>query len=174
MRAFIAGRREAYDTLIRRHVAKIGAVCRSKLGSRGPIEDMVQESFLRAFRALGTLAEPDKFGSWLYGIATRSCLDWIKAKERTQVSFDALGPGATPDGLRRPDRSEDPGRHDKLLEEIEALPESYREVVLLCYYKKQSYQEMSELLGLSPATINARLTKARALLRERLTGAVEP
>jgi RNA polymerase sigma-70 factor (ECF subfamily) len=163
------GRREAYDELVRRHAAKIGAVCRSRIGSRGPVEDMVQESFLRAFRGLASLDDPEKFASWLYGIAIRACLDWLKAKERGQVSFDALG---DPDVLRKASRDEGLDRNARLHDQIDALPESYREVVLLFYYRKQSYQEMSRLLNLSPAAINARLTKARAMLRERMAGAV--
>jgi RNA polymerase sigma-70 factor (ECF subfamily) len=172
VRATRDGRREAYDELIRRHAAKIGAVCRSRLGSRGPVEDMVQEAFLRGFRALPTLQEPDKFAGWVCGIALRASLDWLKAKERSQVSYDALAPGIGPDIARTAERPEEPERRAKLLEQIDALPEPYRDVVLLFYYKKQSYQEMSELLDLAPATINARLTKARALLRERLAGAL--
>ncbi|HVE40028.1 MAG TPA: sigma-70 family RNA polymerase sigma factor [Planctomycetota bacterium] len=163
------GRREAYDELVRRHAAKIGAVCRSRIGARGPVEDMVQEAFLRAYRGLASLDEPDKFGSWLYGIAIRACLDWLKAKERGQLSFDALG---DPDGLRRTGPVEEPDRNARLHDQIDALPEPYREVVLLFYYRKQSYQEMSRLLNLSPAAINARLTKARAMLRERMAGAL--
>jgi RNA polymerase sigma-70 factor (ECF subfamily) len=168
VRAVRDGRREAYDELVRRHAAKIGAVCRSRLGPRGPVDDLVQETFLRGFRGLATLAEPQKFASWLHGIADRSCLDWLKAKERTQVSFGVLGP----DGIGSGEVPEASDRHAKLLEEIGALPELYREVVMLFYYKKQSYQEMSELLSITPAAINARLTKARALLRSRLAGAV--
>jgi RNA polymerase sigma-70 factor, ECF subfamily len=167
VRAVRTGRREAYDELIRRHAGRIGAVCRSRLGSRGPVEDMVQEAFLRGFRSLDTLGEPEKFGNWVYGIAMRACLDWVKAKERTQVSYDAIGLEPA-----RNDATDDPDRHDKLLAQIDALPETYREVVLLFYYRKQSYQEMSLFLNLSPAAINARLTKARAMLRERLAGAV--
>jgi RNA polymerase sigma-70 factor (ECF subfamily) len=165
VQAVRAGRREAYDELIRRHAGRIRAVCRSRLGPRGPVDDMVQEAFLRAFRAIATLDDPDKFGSWAYGIALRSCLDWLKAKERTQVSTDALG-------IEPSRMADEPERHEKLLEQIDALPEAYREVVLLFYYKKQTYREMSLFLDLSPAAINARLTKARALLRERLAGAV--
>jgi RNA polymerase sigma-70 factor (ECF subfamily) len=163
------GRREAYDELVRRHAAKIGAVCRSRLGARGPVEDMVQEAFLRAFRGLASLDEPEKFSSWLCGIAIRACLDWLKAKERRLLSIDALG---TPDALGSSDPDEEPERNARLHAQIDSLPESYREVVLLFYYKKQSYQEMSRFLQLSPAAINARLTKARAMLRERMAGAL--
>lgn len=172
-----SGRREAYDELARRHAAKIGAVCWSRLGRRGPVEDMVQEAFLRGFRAIGSLTEPGKFGSWLYGIAVRACLDWLKAKERSQVSIDSLGPDRTPADLpagRLPDPFDEKERRQKLLEEIEELPEIYRETVVMFYFRKQKYQEMSAMLGISPAAINARLTKARALLREHLAGAVPP
>ncbi len=172
-----AGRREAYEELVRRYAAKVAAICASRLGRRGPVEDMVQEAFLRGYRALDTLAEPEKFGGWLYGIAVRACLDWLKAKERSQVSFGALGPGRNPDeflGSQPPPPAAGDERRGRVLEGVLGLPEPYRETVMLFYYKKQSYREMSGMLGVSPAAINARLTKARAMLRDRLARAVEP
>lgn len=162
-----AGRREAYEELIRRYTGAIAALCRSKLGVRGPVDDMVQETFLRGYRALATLEEPERVGSWLYGIALRTCLDWLKDKDRGEVSFDAVA--------ERPSRPEpdDGDRGAKVLGEVQQLPEIYREAILLFYYKKQSYEEMSRLMGVTPAAINARLTKARAMLRGRLARAVE-
>lgn len=161
------GRREAYEELIRRYTGAIAAVCRSKLGVRGPVDDMVQETFLRGYRALATLDEPDKFGSWLYGIAVRTCLDWLKDKDRSEVSFDEAG--------ERPARpaADDGDREARVQGAVHQLPEIYREAILLFYYKKHSYEEMSRLLGVTSAAINARLTKARAMLRGRLARAVE-
>ena len=54
-----------------------------------------------------------------------------------------------------------------MLAEVESLPEVYREVIMLYYYQDVTYQDLAETLGVSAATINARLTKARALLRRR-------
>jgi RNA polymerase sigma-70 factor (ECF subfamily) len=51
---------------------------------------------------------------------------------------------------------------------VEALPEECREVVMLYYYQDVTYRDLAQLLGVSPATVNARLTRARTLLRERL------
>ena len=107
--------------------------------------------------------EPEKFGSWLYGIAVRACLDWLKARERSQVSLDR--------DVAKPEPAGDE-RSQRMLEEVESLPEIYREVVLLFYYKKQSYEEMGGLLGISFAAVNVRLTKARAMLRERMARAL--
>lgn len=158
------GRRDAYAELVRRHASAVAAVCASRLGARGPVEDMVQEAFLRGFRMIATLEDPAKFPNWVCGIAIRACLDWLKAKERGQVSLDVLPEASAP---------EEPGdeRGAALRKEVEALPEIYREALTLFYFKKQSYQEMGRALGITPAAVNARLTKARAMLREKLVKA---
>ena len=125
---------------------------------------------MRGYRAIETLKEPARVGSWLYGIATRACLDWLKAKERSQVSLERLGSDGTaadvPDTRSPGDPNDE--RRLKILGEVAALPEIYREAVMCFYYKRQNYREMSELLGITPAAINARLAKARSLLRDRL------
>ena len=125
---------------------------------------------MRGYRAIETLKEPARVGSWLYGIATRACLDWLKARERSQVSLEGTGAD-----VQDTHASGDPDdeRRAKILGEVAALPEIYRETVMCFYYKKQNYREMSELLGITPAAINARLAKARSLLRDRLASARE-
>ena len=138
-------------------------------------DDLAQETLLRGFRALRSLSAPDKFGAWLCGIALRAALDWLKAKERKQVLFSVLGTRHDPDGFpsssAAPDaRLEDHEERRSLLAQVEALPETYRQVVMLYYYEDCTYRDLATLLGVSSATINARLTKARALLRQRLAG----
>lgn len=158
------GRREAYAELVRRHAPAVAAVCASRVGPRGPVEDMVQEAFLRGFRLIATLEDPAKFPAWVCGIALRACLDWLKAKERGQVSLDVLPDASAPAEV-------DDDRGAALRKEVEALPEIYREALLLFYYRRQSYQEMGRTLGITPAAVNARLTKARAMLRGKLVKA---
>ena len=62
----------------------------------------------------------------------------------------------------------------QLIKEIHCLPQIYREVVVMFYYDRRSYQEMAAMLGVTRAAINARLTKARAMLRRKLTGLMDP
>jgi RNA polymerase sigma-70 factor, ECF subfamily len=174
VRQALAGRAEAYAELVRRWTPRVLALCHARVRRADVAEDLAQEALLRGFRALGTLSQPDRFGAWLHGIALRACLDWLKARERTTVSFSALGNGRDPDGFFHPRSGTEPAldRDDerrRLLAEVEALPEEYRTVVLLYYYENVTYRELAEALGVSTATVNARLTKARALLRSRLS-----
>jgi RNA polymerase sigma-70 factor (ECF subfamily) len=174
VRQTLAGRAQAYEELVRRWAGRVTAMCHAKLGRAAEAEDLAQETLLRGFRALPTLADHEKFGCWLCGIAVHACLDWLKSKERTQVPFSTLSPDcqtdeflggrAVDDGLAL-DREEE---LRSLMAQVEALPEEYREVVMLYYYEDVTYRDLAKQLGVSAATINARLTKARAMLRERL------
>jgi RNA polymerase sigma-70 factor (ECF subfamily) len=171
VRQALAGRAEAYADLARRWAGRITALCHAKVGRGDVADDLAQETLLRGYRALRSLSAPDKFGSWLCGIAVRASLDWLKAKQRTQIPFSVLGtridgfPSTAP---AADERLEHYDERRTLLAEVEALPEAYRQAVMLYYYDDLSYRDLAQLLGVSTATINARLTKARALLRQRL------
>lgn len=118
---------------------------------------------MRAYEAIASLGEPEKFGAWLRGIATHACLDWLKRKERKQVALDGSFDAPAP-----PSGEDDRGR--AVLDAVETLDEIHREVVTMFYFEKKSYKEMSARLGITAAGINARLQKARALLREKIQG----
>jgi RNA polymerase sigma-70 factor, ECF subfamily len=170
VRQTLSGENRAYEELVRRWAARILGICHGRVGRRDVAEDLTQETLLRGFRHLSSLVEPDKFASWLCGIAVRTCLDWLKAKERTQVSFSTLARDGNLDSILE-SQTEPAGSSEEtrdLLTEIEALPETYRETLLLYYYEDVTYQDLAGLLGVSVATINARLTRARKMLRERL------
>lgn len=169
------GQLAAYEELVRRWSARVLALCHAKVRSSHLAEELAQEALLRGLRALSTLQEPSKFGPWLCGIASRVCLDWLKSAEARNVSLDALCDGQADHWVAAGADSpyEAAARADdqrRLLAEITNLPESYREVILLYYYDDVTYDDVATMLGVSTATVNARLTKARAMLRERLSG----
>ncbi len=161
----LSGRTGAYALLVHRWSARVLAVCHGRVGNASTAEDLAQETLLRALRSLGSIREPERFGSWVCGIATRTCLDWLKSKQRSEVSIDRVEAPA--------DESRSHGEYaddswDLLYQEIERLPTECRDVLMLYYYSNSTYQELGNMLGVSAATINARLTKARQLLRHRL------
>jgi RNA polymerase sigma-70 factor, ECF subfamily len=168
-----AGRSEAYTELVRRWAGRVTALCHARTGRAAVADELAQETLLRGFRFLGTLKDPERFGAWLCGIALRASLDWLKSPQNHQVPFSSLGAEHDPEAFLARVREDteadraDEARH--LLAEVEALPHAFREVVLLYYYDDVTYRDLARLLGVSTATINARLTRARAMLRERLS-----
>lgn len=161
----------AYAELVRRWSARVLAVCHARVRRRDVAEELAQETLLRGFQSLATLESPERFGSWLRGIAQRVCLDWLKAKQTGQVTFTELPTDKQPDGFLTSDADGSVDRADevrRLMSTVEKLPDEFREVLMLYYYQDATYQELAETLNVSSATINARLTKARAMLRERL------
>jgi RNA polymerase sigma-70 factor, ECF subfamily len=176
VRRALAGDAAAYGQLARRWSARVLAVCHARTGDRHAAEDLAQEALLRGMRALPTLAEPEKFGAWVVGIAVRTCLDWLKSPKRGEVSFEALaGAGGgraelADDDSDRQAASDRREQAERLAREVERLPQPYREVLMLYYYEAGgcTYRDLAQLLGVSSATVNARLTKARQMLRSRM------
>ncbi len=176
VRLTLAGRTAAYDQLVRKWAGRVTAVCHARVGRADVAEELAQEALFRGFRGLSSLGEPEKFGPWLCGIATRVCLDWLKDKDRSQVSFSAVGEDAKPEDMadhRAIGRDLEQAEELKqLMDEVNRLPEKHREVLMLYYYEDCTYQDLAKMLETSTATINARLTQARQMLREKLAGRV--
>jgi RNA polymerase sigma-70 factor (ECF subfamily) len=168
VRQALAGGTAAYAHLVRRHSARVLAVCHARVGRAEAADDLAQETLLRGLKALPTLQDPGRFGAWICGIATRTCLDWLKSAQRTEVSYSALGDAADVPAGMNGDDLEQREQTQRLMAEVERLPEVYREAVMMYYYDDVTYQQIAQTLGVSAATVNARLTKARAMLRERL------
>src|SRR5258708_22049479 len=115
------------------------AVCHARVGRADVAEDWAQETLLRGLRALATLSDPDKFGPWLCGIAVRTCLDWLKASARSEVTLSALPASTEPRGnISAPDAGAVSARReelDRLVREVERLPMAYRQALMHFYYE---------------------------------------
>jgi RNA polymerase sigma-70 factor (ECF subfamily) len=174
VRQALAGAAPAYEALVRRWSPRVMGVCHARVGRAAAAEDLAQETLFRGLKALPSLADPEKFGPWLCGIASRTCLDWLKKSERSEVSL-AVASGSENGEMRfaatggdaavAAERADDLAR---LMTEVQRLPDPQREVLMLYYYEDCTYQDLAKRLGVSAATINARLTQARMTLRERL------
>lgn len=162
---------DAYAELARRWGHRVAAVCHAKVRRADVTDDLTQETLYRGFRSLETLTDPSRFGTWLMGIAVRAALDWLKAAERRTREFSTFSPDIPMDGQAAGDHVADVEHREEcrlLMHAVECLPEELRQVLMLYYYEDLTYRELGELLNISPATVNARLTKARMLLRAKL------
>lgn len=176
VRRALDGDAAAYDQLARRWAARVLAVCHARVPRRDVAEDLAQEALLRGLEGLATLKSPESFGPWLRGIAAHLCQDWNRASAvREGALFRVSSNGdsqsivarQTPIGFDIESREES----GRLLERVHALPEELREAILLYYYDDMTYDELASVLGVSKATVNARLAKARDTLRRQLTPA---
>jgi len=140
-------------------------------------EDLTQEAFLRAYRALDRFDLARPFRPWLWTIGIRLALHAIARKDRGNVSLDAEDAEGTTraDGPWMADtRSVDVieenlvrGDMERALGELDA---DHRAVILLRAVEEKSYEEIAEILGIPKGTVMSRLFRARIRLRERLAG----
>jgi RNA polymerase sigma factor (sigma-70 family) len=158
--------RSAFESLLRRHGPMVLGVCRRLLRDEHQAEDAFQATFLLLLRKASAIKKHDSVGSWLYGVAVRTAL---RARERSQrlrmreAVMDDMSAN-TPD--RTPDQAD---LRAILDEELRHLPDRYRTPIVLYYLEGHSTSAVAELLHCPLGTIVSRLTRARALLRRRLT-----
>src|SRR5262245_56216168 len=96
VREALDGQPDAYAQLIDRYASRVTALCHARLGRADLAEELAQESLVRAYEQLATLADPARFGAWLAGIAVNVCRDWLKARQNAQVPFSALSTNGRP------------------------------------------------------------------------------
>jgi RNA polymerase sigma-70 factor (ECF subfamily) len=169
------GETRALAELMTRWAPRALALCHVH-ANRQAAADLAQDSLLRAIRNLPQLKTPDYFGAWLRGIVKRVCYDWMDNKRRTMIPFSAMSKAEFDVRELIQEQTDEEDRQeasDELNEALSQLPDECREVVHLYYSSKFTYQELAEMLEVSAATINARLTRARTMLRERLIPRVE-
>lgn len=166
----LAGRGEAFSALVRRYQNYAYGVAVGALSDFELARDVVQEAFLCAYRDLHKLKDPARFGGWLHGIVRYTAYRALRELERVQALAEALGYATeafaqTPS----PDQSaEEAERREIVRRALERLNEKNREAVSLYYVDGLSYADIAEFLGVTEGTVQGRLQRARAQLREAL------
>ena len=145
------------------------------VGNASLADDLTQETFLRAHQHLGELKDAAALEAWLYRIATNVCYDRFRTREHRGPALPVLDTGGGGDaavaeeGALRPDQLvEQKEMGDCVMRFLVALPEAYRQVLLLHDLQGYSDPEIAEMLGLSLHNVKIRLHRARARLRATL------
>lgn len=174
-----AGEPEAFDAIVRQHGAQMLAVARRLLSHEDDAREVVQDAFLSAFRAVASFEGGSKLSTWLHRITVNAALMKLRQRRRRhEEPIDAYLPGFLDDGhqarpaedWRRSAQEILSSREDRqfVLDCIEHMPDSYREVLKLRDIEELSTQETAELLGLETNTVKVRLHRARQALRALL------
>ena len=164
-----AGDEDAFSVLYDRHKAHVLAYAFKRLGNKDDAEDVVQETFVRAFSKLGTLQQPERFTNWLITIASRLATD-VQRERRMWGKYISLNgtpersellSSASTTQTRRSEHAENKRRlEEKVLTAIGGLRESERMPYLL-QQGGMSYKEIAEELSITENAVRARLARAR-------------
>jgi RNA polymerase sigma-70 factor (ECF subfamily) len=167
------GDAEAFARLIRRYERVALSVAFGVLGKGDAAGDVVQETFLRAWQRLSELKTPAHFATWICGIARNLAIDQRRRGKHSKLAadvgeIDLLAEGAgqwSENPLEELDRRE---QHALVAKALDSLDEVTRPIVTLRYYNDLSSKEIAQLLQLSPAAVDMRLSRARQQLRKIL------
>jgi RNA polymerase sigma-70 factor (ECF subfamily) len=168
-----SGRMEAYTELVRRVQVKIYNTIFGMTRNHDDADDLTQDTFMYAYKALGSFRENASFYTWVYRIAVNLTLNALKKKGREKGREDFEDNAAvlekreyasrSPEGdsLRREFR-------EKLEEAIESLTPAYKAAFTLVVLQEMSHGRAAEILGISENTVSWRMFKARKMLQDKL------
>lgn len=171
----VRGDVDSFNQLVLRWERPIYALAYRVIGREDEARDVVQETFLRAFRGLANFRGQAKFSSWIYRIALNLCRDWIRRERRAPVS-------QPPEGVDLADIASEQGpvesiedlvaRHDMtrtVARIMEQLPEEQRTAIILKEYHGMTFQEIADLQNCPLSTVKTRLYQGLSVLRRHLS-----
>ena len=160
-----AGDPDAFRILYEGHVGRIYALCLRLAGDPAKAEELVQDTFVRAWEKLPGFRGESAFGTWIFRIAINVAL----ADRRTTGRREArIGPVADPEALPAVGRPSDPEARLDIEAAIAGLPAKARAVFLLYDVEGYQHAEIAEMTGIAEGTSKTQLFRARRLLREAL------
>ena len=153
-----AGDRAAFERLYHSYAPLVHGVLLARV-PYGEVSDLVQDVFLTAFRKLGALRDPERFGPWVAIIARNRAADFYRRARQTEELRDELAHAPRPSAEAA-----------EALALIRELPEAYRETLVLRLVEGMTGPEIAARTGLQPASVRVNLHRGMKLLREKLAG----
>lgn len=168
-----SGDRRALDQLLRRHYDRVYAVCRRILHHDADAADATQDALLAAVRALASFDGNAAFGTWMYRIATNTCLDQLRRRKRRPTA--PLDETVTLSELIET-RPFDSTVVDQMAVQaaLERLPEDFRLAVVLRDVADLDYDTIADTLGVPIGTVRSRIARGRAILAKELGNQIGP
>ena len=181
MELYRGGSRDAFEELYARHHRRVIHFCYRMTGDQARAEEAAQEVFLRIARAASTYQPTARFTTWMYTIARRTTLNFLRDEkedgEKVPIHDNGEGRDAA-EGLPLPGPEEwDPERiawgaqlKEKFVEALQNLPEGHRSAFLLNRAEGLSYDEVATVLNITVQAVKSRIFRAREALLAELSG----
>lgn len=172
----VGGSEQSYKKLVDKYQRALHFHIRKMISDQEQVEDLVQETFVKAFDNLNSYNTNYAFSTWLYRIATNHTIDYLRKKKLQTLSIDE--PLKTKSGEMEMQLPDDSAKTDRSIirkqrktmvrEAIDDLPKKYRRVIQLRHMEEKSYQEISEILDKPLGTVKAHIFRAREMLYKSL------
>ncbi len=159
----LAGKSEAFTSLVKNYQDYAYGVAIGVLSDFELARDVVQESFLVAWRDLGKLQDPARFGGWLRGIVRNTSFHALRELKRVREMAEQMQDES---GVLAPEPQEQDERLELVREALEGLDDKNREVASLYYVNGFSYKDISGFTGMSETAVQGRLQRARKKMKE--------
>jgi RNA polymerase sigma-70 factor (ECF subfamily) len=169
------GDRLAFGELYAQYARAVHGIVLSRV-PRADVDDLVQDVFVIAMQRLGTLRDPESFGGWLAAIARNRATDYLRRMPQTkELTDDLLSSDAVSAQAFSVRAASAPDRMEALavLATIRALPDAYRETLVLRLVEGMTGPEIAVRTGLTAASVRVNLHRGMKQLRERLRGSYE-
>jgi RNA polymerase sigma-70 factor, ECF subfamily len=173
IRSFKAGDPEAFESIVTEYQAELLRHAQRRVHDAGTAEDLVQETFVRAYRAFDRLADDSRVRPWLHQILANLCID---EANRCRREYDKASRSAVEASLRPPGMSPE---HQlgldvddaALVAALAGLPHTYRDALEQRFVDELDYDEIAKTAGVSETNARARVSRARTAMRRALQGA---
>jgi len=171
------GDRDAFNELVVKYQDKVINMAYGMLSNRDDAFDAAQETFIKAYRGMGTFAEKSSFNTWLYRILANVCKDMLRKRQRTikVVSIhddidDDAGPTQIPDTAPTPEEAvERTALQNEVWQALAKLKGDQRDIIVCFDMQGLSYEETAAALDCPVGTVKSRLNRARNALRKILS-----
>lgn len=160
-----ANNRNAQLQLYRKYCDGMFCVAMRFLKNEDDAEDVLQESFIKAFQRIGQFKGEVTFGAWLKRIVVNGCIDYLKSKKQRTVALDESYMHVAEEGDWNVATTID---LEEVKKAIEELPEKYRFVVQLFLVEGYDHSEIADILNISETASRTRLLRGKGKLKERL------
>jgi RNA polymerase sigma-70 factor, ECF subfamily len=165
----LRGDLQAFEELVARYQKAIFHIVLYKCRNYFDAEDLTQDIFLAAYRALPSLKDLDNFGGWLFGIAYNRSNKWYQRQRTKVIKFQEIQRQKMHEALERPPEAEEgPDAGEIVSQSLQKLPPEVRQVLTLKYLEGKSYDAIEERLGINSHRIDYLIRKGKALLRQKL------
>jgi RNA polymerase sigma-70 factor (ECF subfamily) len=161
----------AFAAIVERWQDPLVALAYRFCHDRSRAEDMAQEAFVRAFRALGQWRREAAFSTWLFALATNVYRAELRRRRAPLVSLDDVAdPAGSLDVAAEHEASD---RRAAVRRALHALPARYRDALVLFYFHEMDVERAAASLGVPEGTVKARLSRGRELLRRKLAATLD-